>query len=190
MQIVICPGVHPPELTEAFVRTLPALPAPPLIFPADQPVYSSGHILAFVWQHLNRSSQNWSPQIIKTTPLLWIGFSAGVVGAVGAAHLWQKLGGQVAALIACDGWGVPLIGSFPMHRLSHDAFTHWSSAILGAGETSFYAEPAVAHLDLWRFPDQARGWAVRPSGNTHTTAADFLADLIQQYGCRGEAFGK
>lgn len=174
MQIVICPGVHPPELTEAFVRSL-SLPVPPLIFPAEQPVYSSGHILAFVWQHFTQS------QISKTTPLLWIGFSAGVVGAIGAAHLWQKLGGEVAALIACDGWGVPLVAPFPIHRLSHDAFTHWSSALLGAGETSFYAEPAVAHLDLWRSPSQARGWAVHPDGNSYTTAAQFLADLIQHY---------
>lgn len=190
MQIVICPGVHPPELTEAFVRTLPALAVPPLIFPSDQPAYSSGHILAFLWQHLTESSQDGLLPVVKSRPLLWIGFSAGVVGAIGAAHLWQQLGGQVTGLVAYDGWGVPLVGSFPIHRLSHDAFTHWSSAVLGAGESSFYAEPAVAHLDLWRAPEQTRGWAMRPSGNTYTTAADFLAELIQQSVGRSKAFSK
>lgn len=193
MQIIVCPGVHPPELTEAFVRTLPTLPAAPLIFPAAQPAYSSGHILAFLVQHLSQASQSskiasrWNLlqvaeiQTVKTMPVLWIGFSAGVVGAIGAAHLWQKIGGRVVALIAFDGWGVPLLAPFPIHRLSHDAFTHWSSAVLGAGLTSFYAEPAVAHLELWRSPQQARGWAVHPSGDTPTTAAQFVAELIQQY---------
>jgi hypothetical protein len=185
LQIIICPGVHPPELTEAFVRTLPALVAPPVIFPAAQPVYSSGHILAFLLQHFGASSLHTIPlhtiQRIRTLPVLWIGFSAGVVGAVGAAHLWQKMGGQVVALIAFDGWGVPLLAPFPIHRLSHDAFTHWSSAVLGAGQTSFYAEPEVAHLELWRSPQQARGWAVQPAGYVYTTAAQFVAELIQHY---------
>lgn len=185
MRIMICPGVHPPELTEDFIRALPGLPAPPLIFPAKQPAYSSGHIVTFLWQQLAGSSQDWSLPVIKTTPIVWIGFSAGVVGVIGAAHLWQKLGGQVVALIALDGWGVPLLAPFPIHRLSHDAFTHWSSAVLGAGETSFYAEPAVAHLDLWRSPQQARGWAVQSSGYTNTTAAQFVADLLQHYSAVG-----
>ena len=195
MQIILCPGIHPPELTEAFVRAL-SLHTPPLIFPATQPVYSSGHILAFLLQHLGQASQpsqtpSWNPlqiaetqtttQAIKTTPVLWIGFSAGVVGAIGAAHLWQKIGGRVVALIAFDGWGVPLLAPFPIHRLSHDAFTHWSSAVLGAGQTSFYAEPEVAHLELWRSPQHVHGWAVHPSGYTNTTAAQFVTDLIQQY---------
>lgn len=189
MQIILCPGVHPPELTDCFVQSLPALPVPPLIFPTShQPAYSGGHILAFLLQQLNKTSRpagfhfTWDAlQIIKTTPLLWIGFSAGVVGAIAAAYLWQKLGGQVVALIALDGWGVPLLAPFPIHRLSHDAFTHWSSAGLGAGQTSFYAEPEVAHLELWRSPQQVQGWAVQPAGYTRTTAAQFVEQLIQQY---------
>lgn len=189
MQIIVCPGVHPPELTDAFVGTLPALPVPPLLFPAAQPAYSAVHILAFLMQQLIQPSQpsasflsHWNQlQRVKAMPVLWIGFSAGVVGAMGAAHLWQSWGGQVVALIAFDGWGVPLWAPFPVHRLSHDAFTHWSSAALGAGQTSFYAEPAVPHHELWCSPQQAQGWAVQPTGNTYTTAAQFVASLIRHY---------
>ena len=54
------------------------------------------------------------------------------------------------ALIAFDGWGVPLVGNFPIYRISHDQFTHWSSELLGKGDKSFYADPPVEHLDLWR----------------------------------------
>jgi len=44
--------------------------------------------------------------------------------------------------------GVPLVGNFPIHRLSHDYFTHWSSAVLGSGNDSFYADPPVEHLEM------------------------------------------
>lgn len=186
MQIILCPGVHPANLTTQFVQALDWTPAPQ-IFPApQQPAYSGGHILAFLLQQFG------TPQTCD--PLLLIGFSAGVVGAITAAHGWQNLGGQIRALIAIDGWGVPLFGTFPIHRLSHDAFTHWSSAIVGSGQASFYAEPDVAHLDLWQSPQQAQGWAqgwAQPlhtqhtqqphAQHTHTTAAQFLRQLLQQY---------
>jgi hypothetical protein len=88
-----------------------------------------------VWSFLQTAAD---PQ----EPLLLIGFSAGVVGAIAAANLWQGQGRRVAAVIAVDGWGVPQVGDFPLHRVSHDYFTHWSSAVLGAGADSFYADPA------------------------------------------------
>ncbi|NJK53546.1 MAG: hypothetical protein HC936_13370 [Leptolyngbyaceae cyanobacterium SU_3_3] len=65
-----------------------------------------------------------------------------------------------------DGWGVPLGGDFPIYRVSHDRFTHWSSAWWVAGLDSFYADPAVAHLDLWRSPQTVQGRWVSP---THTS---------------------
>ncbi|NJO40735.1 MAG: hypothetical protein HC865_08765 [Cyanobacteria bacterium RU_5_0] len=192
MKVIICPGIHPPELTQNFLTGLGQSIAAPLIFPADRyPAYSAKHILRFLYHQLGRSFDE---------PVLWIGFSAGVVGAIGAAHLWAMLGGQVRAFIALDGWGVPLLGDFPIHRLSHDAFTHWSSALLSRGE-GFYAEPPVAHLELWRSPQTAYGWWVNPVvyASTQeksvdvtkqsqpsisyipTTAAEFLCILLTRY---------
>lgn len=140
-------------------------------------------------------------------PLAFVSFSAGVVGAIGAAWMWQFLGGTVKAFIAFDGWGVPLWGSFPIHRFSHDEFTHWSSALLGAGSDSFYADPPVAHLDLWAKPQIAQGWwiqsqvadgesqsdspithypthdvAVSQAARSPVTATQFLTMLLERYG--------
>ena len=123
-------------------------------------------------------------------PVVVIGFSAGVVGAAGAAAVWNQtraeqsvqsplpIGGKVARLIAVDGWGVPVLG-VPVTRISHDRFTHMSSLLLGAGDVNFYADPPVAHLDLWRSPEAAQGWqvdrwALPPGDGTAITAADFL----------------
>lgn len=185
MQIVICPGIHPPALTEHFVKALPNRSTQMLIVPVDQPPYSGAHILAFVLQQLSSASPSNSAecrhQTALQTPLFLIGFSAGVVGAITCAYLWQGLGGKVLALIAFDGWGVPLFAPFPIHRISHDAFTHWSSALLGAGQESFYADPAVAHLDLWSFPQHAQGWSMQQSSTSRTTAITFLDQLIQHY---------
>ncbi|WNZ21879.1 hypothetical protein HJG54_02675 [Leptolyngbya sp. NK1-12] len=174
MLIVICPGVHPPDLTASFVQALD-WPAEPLVLTERLPIYSPPHILTFLLQQI--------PPSQRQTPILLIGFSAGVVGAIGAAYLWQILGGRIMALIAIDGWGVPLFSPFPIHRISHDAFTHWSSALLGAGQASFYAEPAVAHLELWRAPQTVCGWSVQSFAPRYhrITAAQFLHDLLQHY---------
>ena len=51
---------------------------------------------------------------------MFIAFSAGVVAAVTAAMQWQGEGGKIKGLIAFDGWGVPLLGDFPVYRVSHD----------------------------------------------------------------------
>lgn len=187
MRIVICPGIHSPDLTAQLIQALPQQLASALIFPADQPVYSGVHVLAFLQQQLSietqsdlTDNQNGSCRQAIQTPILLIGFSAGVVGAITAAHRWQTLGGQVVALIAVDGWGVPLVGSFPIHRLSHDHFTHWSSALLGAGQESFYADPAIDHLSLWGAPQLVQGWSSQSAAKL--TAAQFLELLLQRYG--------
>jgi hypothetical protein len=160
MKILICPGIHPTDLSDRFVAQLQAtgksLPEF-VIFPAERlPVYSPRHVLGFL-----------SPD------MLVIAFSAGVVGAIGAIRLRPDK--PIRALIAIDGWGVPLAGNFPIHRISHDAFTHWSSALLGAGQESFYADPPVAHLSLWESPQLAI------NKTTSQSAAEFMTTLIQQY---------
>ncbi|MES1024507.1 hypothetical protein ABN584_16580 [Gloeocapsa sp. BRSZ] len=179
MFIVICPGIHAPELTQEFIQGLNATSSYVnnfLVFPThDYAVLSPLHILQFLQSQLGDPQQS-SPAVV------FIAFSAGVVGAITAASLWQSLGGQVLALIAIDGWGVPLFGNFPLHRLSHDYFTHWSSAMLGSGSADFYAEPAVDHLTLWRSPQNVTGCYVENSQFLlHLTAADFVIMLLEQY---------
>lgn len=184
--VIICPGIHHPQLTQNFLQGLRRSETDNfsnhwthkvLIFPIeDYPAYSTIHVLEFLQRH-----------VAQRTPIIFISFSAGVAGAIGAAFGWQMLGGKVRAFFAFDGWGVPLYGSFPIHRLSHDYFTYWSSALLGAGEDSFYADPAIEHLDLWRSPDRCQGWWIRHTAGgkseqrTHTTAAQFVNQLLQIY---------
>lgn len=203
MTVLICPGVHSSALTTGFLSEFESQLLSYLVLPAEQyPPYSAGHILAFLNQQFHRPqwrdrSQFAERAAIAEKSLLLIGFSAGVVGAIGAAWLWQQSGYSIKALIALDGWGVPLYGDFPIHRLSHDYFTHWSSTWLERTEDSFYADPSVDHLDLWRSPQSARGWRVQsaarsaclipefspqPSHRTATTAARFLQSLLERYG--------
>jgi len=145
--IVVCPGVHSPQLTASFLTAMALDQADPMrvcVIPGDrQPVYSPLHGLSML-QH--RLGAPWA-----APPVLFLGFSAGVVSLAAIAPLWQALGGTVLGLIALDGWGVPLGGHFPIHRISHDRFSDWSSALLDGSALQtrgdrFYAEPAVAHL--------------------------------------------
>ncbi|WP_392478457.1 hypothetical protein [Nostoc sp. C110] len=203
MSIIICPGIHEPELTESFRVGLldlvsnGAIPAVSyanaphtaniLLYPGkDVLVLSAFHILQFLRDRLSNSLES---------PIIFISFSAGVVGAIGAAHLWQLLGGSVKAFIAIDGWGVPLQGNFPIHRMSHDYFTHWSSCLLGCGQNNFYAQPAVDHLSMWqcltKSPSEStsqavQGWWVDSSieispPKGYLTAAEFLLMLLKRY---------
>jgi hypothetical protein len=176
-QLVICPGLHPEALTAQFLTSLQAAwrpkntaPLTYLIAPADLPIYNPVALLSWLRQHCGLEQ-----------PLLLLGYSAGIVGAIGAAWGWQLAGGKIAALIAMDGWGVGLYGHFPIYRLSHDEFTHWSSHLLGGGPESFYAQPGVPHLDLWASPDQARGVWVGAAGQVPTDAAAFLIAILQQH---------
>ncbi len=119
-----------------------------------------------------------------------IAFSAGVVGAaglIGSGWLvglsrrvkWQKV-------IAVDGWCVPLVLPVPVVRLSHDLETHWNGLLLGSGETQFYADPFVSHVQLWQDPDQVMGWQVRqglsglgaPYSPKRISAGQFLLDQV------------
>jgi hypothetical protein len=185
MYVLVCPGIHDLQATQEFLQALQGVmgqkPLHWLIFPADRyPAYSALHIAWFLVEQLQAvHSQDWLKQTVAV-----IGFSAGVVGAIGVAWSWRLMGGSIAALIAIDGWGVPLAGDFPIHRLSHDYFTHWSSAWLGSGQDSFYAEPAVEHLNLWRSPETTQGWwcsPASPNSPQFTTAAQFIVTLLSRY---------
>jgi hypothetical protein len=189
MRLVICPGIHDPKLTDRFLTRLSEVwgvensrsnsqtSYPVKIFPAHKhPPFSAIDILHFLCS-----------QELAGESLVFASFSAGVVGAIGAAWMWQQIGGKVGAFFALDGWGVPLVGTFPIHRISHDRFTHWSSALIGSGGDSFYADPPVAHLDLWREPQTAKGWQIRQTADgietaTPATAATFLVHLLKRYG--------
>lgn len=184
--VIICPGIHDPQLTQEFLEGLKhgetenisrSWNQQVLVFPTqDYPAYSVAHILDYLQRHINSAK----------TQIILISFSAGVAGAIGAAWGWQVLGGTVKAFIAFDGWGVPLYGNFPIYRLSHDYFTYWSSALLGSGTDSFYADPAVEHLELWQKPNVCKGWWVHSNGigkeqRTYVTAAEFVLRLLQRY---------
>ncbi|QKQ75388.1 hypothetical protein [Nostoc sp. TCL240-02] len=203
MSIIICPGIHEPELTESFRVGLLDLVSngaiahnPPniLVYPGkDVLVLSAFHILQFL--RVSVAHRRYGLTDSLKSPIIFISFSAGVVGAIGAAHLWQLLGGSVKAFIAIDGWGVPLQGNFPIHRMSHDYFTHWSSCLLGCGQNNFYAQPAVDHLSMWRCltesPSESTSQAVQgcwvdssieispPKGRL--TAGEFLLMLLKRY---------
>ena len=188
--VIVCPGIHDPALTQCFVQHLRgeclrlALLRSSnnsnlsyldnlLIFPGDYP--SPLHVLQFLRDRLAPAEDS----------VVFISFSAGVVGAIGAAWGWQMLGGEVKTFVAMDGWGVPLFGNFPIYRLSHDYFTHWTSSLLGGGQESFYADPPVEHLELWRSPQLVLGWhsQLDPDSQLRLTAARFLTMLLERTSC-------
>lgn len=168
MIVVICPGIHPPGLTNEFVVALEgaiatetspriAVPASVIealklwVLPAGIAPYGPDLIRSYVLEQWQQA------ELPSNYPTVWIGFSAGVVGAVASARRWQREGGEVKGLIAVDGWGVPLGNRFPRFRLGHDRFTAQSCEWLGASDGYFYCDPAVGHLELWRSPQQSWG---------------------------------
>jgi hypothetical protein len=168
--LIICPGIHSPQLTEQFVQNIQdRVEQDYLVLPTEYSPYSA--IAIDRW--LKRQG------ISPVKPLSFVAFSAGVVGSFGAAWAWQLRGGQVNNFIAVDGWGMPLSANFPLHRVSHDYFTHWSSRILGAGQQDFFADPRVEHLELWRSPRTTYGWRiVAPGQKTRDTFSNYLADIL------------
>lgn len=121
----------------------------------------------------------------EPSSLTFLAFSAGCVAAASVAHYWVQQGGSVDSIIAVDGWGVPLVGPFRVHRLSHDFLTHAMTASATPCHAHFYAAPAVPHLQLWRDPAQVAGWGLPPSGASGpphspvaTTALSFLLQCL------------
>lgn len=166
MQIVVCPGFHSPALTREFLQVLGWYDC---VVPPEQlsPLDGLG-----IYQQLQ-----------DRQPALFVGFSAGVIGAAIAAELWQQQGNTVLGLIAIDGWGVPLIStSFPTYRLSHDRFTHLTSGFSEPWQERFYCDPPVEHLELWRSPQKARGWQLlHPGMRIRTNAATYLREILKRH---------
>ncbi len=183
--IVVVGGIHPPGYTANLLRAVAAdsvlSRVPMLVYPDRQPLtVVSAHCLRDWLDH--QWEQEWVQSQAGVCPsrdvLIW-SFSAGCVGAAGLAHYWQQYRGQVLALFAVDGWGVPLVGAYPIYRLSHDHFTHRTSQALGGGPINFYADPPVPHLEFWGGLPTITGWQtqreVSPSAHRRRlTAGDFL----------------
>ncbi|NJN21971.1 MAG: hypothetical protein HC812_13305 [Leptolyngbya sp. RL_3_1] len=188
--LIVCPGMHDPQWTAPLseqLRTGALWPgAKHYIFP-HHPHWA------------------WSPHALRTwlgttvalgSPLVFLGFSAGCVAAIATAWACQyQRDYPVEAVIALDGWGVPLVGPFATYRLSHDRYTHVTGAWLGPGDQSFYAEPAVPHQQLWQAPQRVWGWgtanptaAISGLGqgvgvpHRYMTALQFLGQCLSDYG--------
>ena len=171
MPVIVCPGIHATELTDRFVQALqPIVQQEFIVLPARQyPTYSALAVYQWLVQQ----------QLSISEPLTFVCFSAGVVGGFGAALAWRVQGGKIHRFVAIDGWGMPLIANFPIYRVSHDYFTHWSSAILWTGQSGFYADPPVEHLEIWRSPEACYGWQVIRSGlKSRDTLLDYLANTL------------
>jgi hypothetical protein len=172
MNILVCPGFNPVDLNYQFINSFSSLEVNWLLFPSSEhPPYFVPAILGYWEKSVSLGKERDS--------LILIGFSAGVVGAWGTAIILNSRGLKIKALIAIDGWGVPLWGNFPIYRLSHDYFTHWSSHLLGGGKKSFYADPPVEHLQLWRSPQTTKGWKINTdSTKIAVTASEFIKEII------------
>gem|GEM_PF-2106479 len=163
----ICPGFADRPATQRFVETIwqPSWPRPMVV---DDATYRPDRVVDSI------------AQANPHQPIGLIGFSAGVVAALGAAKIWQRQGGRVRAVFAWDGWGVPLPAGLSVYRFSHDRWTHDSSNWLGSGREQFWADPGLPHLDFWRSPDRATGWWCAPDRPPcRTTAAAMLQCHLQ-----------
>ncbi len=191
LNLVICPGYHGVALTESLISALnQALRAQVRNSLSDWLIHLLPDDLdALGLARADHSSAQVHPLMslptvltdrrVATTPTLFIGFSAGVLTAWGAAHLCALSGQSVLGLIALDGWGVPLAGPFPIRRISHDAFTHYTTAGWG-GTRRFYADPPIDHLTLWGSPGLVQGWKVKGEQRQSGTALDCLVELIEE----------
>lgn len=184
MSIFICPGFHLPELTQYFLQQLLLSANSSLCLSEKIRIFSATKYTALSPLHIMQDLIDTYGQPPVAPPILFIGFSAGVIGAMSAAWGWQLGGGQVKAVIAIDGWGVPLVGNFPIHRLSHDYFTHTTSIISNCQGDSFYADPSVAHLQMWRSPSTVTGWSisqVNPQVRSYLNEVEFIFMLLKRH---------
>ncbi|MBC8120229.1 MAG: hypothetical protein H7Y22_00140 [Gemmatimonadaceae bacterium] len=168
--LAVIPGVQwssaQREATSAF---LAALGGPCRCLAAEAAPYSVGKVRQFLLS-------------LPFAECGVIAFSAGVVGAAGALTPGWLAGTnlQIKVLVALDGWPVPLFKPFPVYRVSHDLFTHQTSP--GRGQVSFYADPAVTHLELWSAPAHAQGWQVGSGTQRRTSALEFIRERLAEYG--------
>ncbi|WOD37429.1 hypothetical protein [Nodosilinea sp. E11] len=182
--LLVVGGMHPPSYTGQILSTIArdeVLGQLRRVVCAPQ---RSGDVLSAyaLRQALDKAEKASLPEP-ELGLLIWA-FSAGCVGAAALAAHWQQGRGPVLALFMVDGWGVPRPPGVPVHRLSHDRFTHDSSRWLGAGDEDFYADPAVPHLHLWQQPQTTNGWATAGRDRESLTAADFLCRRSRDHLCR------
>ncbi|MGD1907168.1 MAG: hypothetical protein ACFB0C_14385 [Leptolyngbyaceae cyanobacterium] len=170
--LILCPGVHDPGWTAGLMACLrqgDLWPSGKMhrFFPPGQRAWSAYAL------------RRWLEATVEGgTPLVFLGFSAGCVAAISTAWACHHQGTYpVQAVIALDGWGVPLGGPFATYRLSHDRYTHLTGGLLGQGDRAFYGEPAVPHAQLWQAPEQVWGWSTRDQPE-YITAAQFLAQCL------------
>lgn len=158
--LVICPGFHPHCWTDYLIAALS--PALAVAGPQQRPwqLLRSPTILngAVLRQYLQ---EHLGPPGNTSAQPIFLGFSAGCVSAATLARYWRDQG-QGATLLCVDGWGVPLDAAATSYRLSHDRFTHQTSAWLGAGKEAFYADPPVPHGLMWQQPQRVLGWWTGP----------------------------
>ncbi len=176
--------MHPPSYTEHVLRTIAedeTLSTISRVVYAAPSAYGLEILSPFALRQGIEASLA-VPAKEGTAPVLVIwAFSAGCVGAMALAAHWQRHRGPVLALFMVDGWGVPRDPAVPTYRLSHDYTTHCTSRWLGAGDTDFYADPAVSHLEFWQQLSTASGWAVGPGkGRQRLSAANFLCQRSRE----------
>jgi hypothetical protein len=175
---IISGGFHSLEITDyfiaSFLQIIEEISETNICVIPTQKIapYNVVNIYHFLCQKCGKPAQS--------SPLIFMSFSAGVVGSIGAGRLWQRKGGIVKSLFAFDGWGVPLIADFPCYRLSHDYFTHLTSLILGGEKNSFYAQPSVSHLDLWRSLFSVQGYYDTGKGMQKTTAREYISKILNE----------
>lgn len=167
--IIIAPGFHSPDLTADFLQGMGWHNLEELsVLPDDIPPYDSISICQWL-----------SRQVVLETPVAIIAFSAGVVGATGAAILWQQQGGKIEHFFALDGWGVPVLPLFPTTRISHDEVAHYTSQVLGRGQQPFYCSPPIEHLALWQNPHLAYGWwEIKCGCKVYSSVAKIISEII------------
>lgn len=172
--IIICGGIHSIKITKKFVDLIKIqlkdnLRESYLIIPLNQrPPYDAKNLFD------NLMENGVLPQ---EKALTIIAFSAGVVGCLAMARKWQREGGIINCLIAFDGWGVPLIGDFPIHCFSHDLFTHLTTCFWVNNNEHFYAQPAVSHLEMWTAPLTVSGY----HGEKRMNLTESLNLLLNKY---------
>lgn len=151
---IICGGFHSFTLTINFFSYMKTIIDD--ISDENTIVISQDEIQPYDGLNIYKYIDEYSRKSLHSQTFIFIGFSAGVIGALIAGNLCQKNGGNVKALFAFDSWAVPLIADFPCYRISHDYITH--RAYLGGEKNSFYAFPSVSHLQLWQQPEILEGW--------------------------------
>jgi hypothetical protein len=196
-KLYICPGIHQPSLTQSFLnglrQTWGSAWSDRLILgvlPATVPPYAPRLVLDHFEACLGNRAQGLGSRGEgvgnRGDGLVWIGFSAGVVGALLAARQWHRQGHPVQALIAVDGWGVPLWADFPVYSLSPDRLAYETTRGLRSKHSHFYADPPVSHLALWEQPQKAIGWVECPGGKSlRLTAAEYIERIYSKGGLVG-----